>query len=30
MITLRLIHIIFGAFWVGGAVSVAFFILPAQ
>lgn len=30
MITLRLIHIIFGAFWVGGALTVAFFILPAQ
>ncbi len=30
MIVLRLIHIIFGTFWVGGAVSVAFFILPAQ
>ena len=30
MITLRLIHIIFGVFWVGGAISVAFFILPAQ
>ncbi len=30
MIVLRLIHIIFGAFWVGGALSVAFFILPAQ
>ena len=30
MISLRLIHIIFGAFWTGGAVSVAFFILPAQ
>jgi uncharacterized membrane protein len=30
MIALRLIHIIFGAFWVGAILSVAFFILPAQ
>lgn len=30
MVVLRLIHIICGAFWVGGALSVAFFILPAQ
>ena len=30
MVGLRLIHIICGAFWVGGALSVAFFILPAQ
>jgi uncharacterized membrane protein len=30
MVVLRLIHIICGAFWVGGVLSVAFFILPAQ
>jgi hypothetical protein len=30
MVGLRLIHIICGAFWAGGALSVAFFILPAQ
>lgn len=30
MVVLRLIHIICGAFWVGGALSVSFFILPAQ
>jgi len=30
MVVLRLIHIICGVFWVGGAMSVAFFILPAQ
>lgn len=30
MIALRLIHIIFGAFWVGGVLTVAFFIMPAQ
>ena len=30
MVALRLIHIILGVFWAGGAISVAFFILPAQ
>lgn len=30
MVVLRLIHIICGAFWVGGALTVAFFVLPAQ
>src|SRR6476620_107350 len=30
MVVLRLIHIVCGVFWVGGALSVAFFILPAQ
>jgi len=30
MVILRLIHIIFGAFWFGGVLSVAFFIFPAQ
>jgi uncharacterized membrane protein len=30
MVTLRLIHIIAGVFWVGAAVVVAWFLIPAQ
>src|SRR4051812_12987931 len=26
--TLRIIHIVFGTFWVGGAITTGFFILP--
>ena len=28
IIVLRIIHIVAGAFWVGGAVTTAFFLLP--